>query len=83
MEFIGIQSLDELIKKADMPQTAIPGGHLSGDAAADIPSMVTPVPSIKLPAASKKSTRKYPGDISDDAKIRTQGEEDLPSGNSL
>jgi hypothetical protein len=81
--FIGIKSIDDLVKNAMLSQTAVLYGEPGAGSSAGNPDLlVTPVSSIKLPGASKKSKRKYPQDILDEAKIMTQGEENLPSWNS-
>jgi len=78
MEFIGIKSIDELIKTAMNAQVTAPLGGSAGNP--DL--LVKPVSSIKLPGASKKTKRKYPKDVMDEYKIQTQPEEELQSWKS-
>jgi len=81
--FIGIKSIDDLVKNAMLSQTAVPFGKQGAGSSAGNPDLlVKPVSSIKLPGRSEKSKRKYPQDIMDEYKIQTQPEEELPSWKS-
>lgn len=83
MEFIGIKSIDELIKTAMNAQVIEPYGEQGlGGSAGNPDLLVKPVSSIKLPGASKKTKRKYPKDVMDEYKIQTQPEEELQSWKS-
>jgi hypothetical protein len=74
MDFLGIKSLDQLIKLADIPQTEQAFGE-QGQNANNVTELIArPVPSMKLPGASKGTHHKYPEGIVDESKVMSQEE---------
>jgi len=74
MDFIGIKSLDQLIKQAELPQVEQAYGEQGENATSVSEPLSKPVPSIKLPGASKGTRHKYPEGIVDESKVMTQEE---------
>jgi hypothetical protein len=87
MNFIGIKSIEELLKLAAISQVSIPYGEqtnavgISGEQGASSTSisepLAKPVSSIKLPGAVKKPMRRFPTDLLDEVKLQEETESPL------